>query len=440
MGNLNRKIMLILILSIILLALNSNYVLAQEEEIAIEEIIGAIIFLILFIGLPAYLAYKYRDKIIRFRRQLIEKMQPTIPSIPRKPSEVKIPETILQQYQQPQIPTTHYPSTPPPTQPPIQPTPFPTIPSIKPKPSILKPKLAELIIGKAIPIKLSRPKIKKLPKPLILENIEIRSILGIGGFAATLLAVDEYGRSIVIKMPKELFKQLMESGQLIEATVDYKQLMAFERETKILNQLNRLRNPHIIKILDIYSKYSAIIFEYCEGGSLKDIILDYGPISIKSAITIGIQVSQTLLQTYELGLLCHGDIKPTNLLFTRNAILKITDWNIARIMTPTIQTPQFTGGTLGYAAPEQLNPNLAPITEKVDVFSLAVTIHEAITGINPLEAKTLNEYIEKIKAYNPIDLPPQLASILSQAIKWNPNQRITMKQFNQRLTRIYDIY
>ena len=437
MGNLNRKIMLILI---ILLALNSNHVLAQEEEIAIEEIIGAIIFLILFIGLPAYLAYKYRDKIIRFRRQLIEKMQPTIPSIPRKPSEVKIPETILQQYQQPQIPTTHYPSTPPPTQPPIQPTPFPTIPSIKPKPSILKPKLAELIIGKAIPIKLSRPKIKKLPKPLILENIEIRSILGIGGFAATLLAVDEYGRSIVIKMPKELFKQLMETGQLIEATVDYKQLIAFERETKILNQLNRLRNPHIIKILDIYSKYSAIIFEYCEGGSLKDIILDYGPISIKSAITIGIQVSQTLLQTYELGLLCHGDIKPTNLLFTRNAILKITDWNIARIMTPTIQTPQFTGGTLGYAAPEQLNPNLAPITEKVDVFSLAVTIHEAITGINPLEAKTLNEYIEKIKAYNPIDLPPQLASILSQAIKWNPNQRITMKQFNQRLTRIYDIY
>ncbi len=234
--------------------------------------------------------------------------------------------------------------------------------------------------------------------------------LGSGGFGKVFLAREERSENLVA------IKQLKNEDKAKQDDIIYEMQM-----------VSRFNHPNIVlyKHHFVQDDLLYIVMEYCPLGSLRDLMR-------KEKITSTFvwkwmsELTETLQLVHEKEII-HHDIKPDNILFTENRIIKITDFGVAN-----------TGaGTRPYMSPEALGWETAAVKDaRVDIYALGVTLMELLTKRNPFFGKSAEEIIElhDLKDFGITGLPNWQQEIILKAIAKIPEQRFqSMKDFNEAI-------
>ncbi len=149
-----------------------------------------------------------------------------------------------------------------------------------------------------------------------------------------------------------------------------------------------LSHPNIVPIYDVGNQddLNYIVMEYINGKTLKEYIVENGSLPWKTAVNIAIQICSALEHAHKNHIV-HRDIKPHNIIITKELIAKVTDFGIARAVSGSTLT--VTGNTIGsvhYFSPEQARG--AYTDEKSDLYSLGIVLYEMITGKVPFDGET----------------------------------------------------
>ncbi len=272
------------------------------------------------------------------------------------------------------------------------------------------------------------------------------SLLGEGGFSVTLLCVDSSGYNVVVKIPREFFLELMvsEPGRL--KTYTGRDLEAFEREASILKELD---HPNIVRLIDYRVKPTPmLILEYCELGDLSRLLSISGRLDPRVVLEIMIPIVSALAVAHNhKPPIIHRDIKPSNILLTRDYVPKLTDFNIAKIMSTVSESSRTKAYTEAYAAPEQLrtgDSKLPPPGPYTDIWSIGVVMYEMLTARKPYNPEELKQKdLDKIEKPEPPSkynkqVPKELDNIIIEMLQPNPINRI--QDTNKLLTRLVQIY
>ena len=266
---------------------------------------------------------------------------------------------------------------------------------------------------------------------LICNRYKIISHLGTGGMATVWLAED------VILNRKVAVKTFNINSDDEEA------IKRFNREA---NAVTSLYHKNIVSIYDVQNEgnFYYLILEYVEGQTLKDYMSENPNIPIEKAINIMTQIASGLSEAHKNGII-HRDIKPQNILMTKDLTCKITDFGISRAYgdTTLTQTNQMLG-TVYYLSPEQARGNVA--TAQSDIYSFGILMFELITGRIPFKGespvaialKHLREPLPEISKYRN-DVPQSVKNIIKKATMKNPNERyISSKELKNDLETCLD--
>ncbi len=212
-----------------------------------------------------------------------------------------------------------------------------------------------------------------------------------------------------------------------EFTDDEEFVKRFRVEAQAAASLN---HPNIVSIYDVgkHDDMQYIVMEYINGITLKEYIGQMGALAWKEAVSIAVQICSALEQAHKNHIV-HRDIKPHNILITKEGIAKVTDFGIARAVTSaTITMVGSTIGSVHYFSPEQARGGFTD--EKSDLYSLGVTIYEMVTGKVPFDGETpvavalkhIQERAERPADINPA-IPKGLNDVILKAMKKDQNLR-----------------
>src|SRR6056297_245476 len=168
----------------------------------------------------------------------------------------------------------------------------------------------------------------------------------------------------------------------------------------------KLSHPNIVNIYDIgiEEDINYIIMEYIEGTTLKESILENAPFENKRIIEIASQIAAALSHAHKNKII-HRDIKPQNILITKDNRIKVADFGIARAVSDaTVVNTANLMGTVHYASPEQLKGSL--VDERTDIYSLGVIMYEMSTGQLPYVGEA--PITVALKHMNEDLIPPKL--------------------------------
>src|SRR5699024_5066169 len=129
-----------------------------------------------------------------------------------------------------------------------------------------------------------------------------------------------------------------------------------------------------------------MVMEYVEGPTLKEYIMENGPLQVDKAIEIMKQLTDAIAHAHANGLV-HRDIKPQNILVDEYGNVKVTDFGIAVALSATSLTQ--TNSILGsvhYLSPEQARGGMA--TRKSDIYALGIVLYELLTGEVPFSGQS----------------------------------------------------
>jgi len=190
-----------------------------------------------------------------------------------------------------------------------------------------------------------------------------------------------------------------------------------------------LNHPNVATVYDIGEGElrSFIAMELVEGETLKS-RLKGGRLSIEQVKAMGLQIAEGLQAAHSKGIV-HRDIKPDNLLLTRDGHIKIMDFGVAKLgnglnMTRTGTTV----GTLAYMSPEQLVAE--NVDNRSDLWSFGIVLYEMLTGELPFRRGSEAAIIYEILNRDPTpldvhrsDVPPTMRSVISQLLQKEPAMR-----------------
>ena len=206
-----------------------------------------------------------------------------------------------------------------------------------------------------------------------------------------------------------------------------------ERFLREARAVSMLVHPNVVAVYDIGSADDApyLVMELAPGGSLKG-RLERGPLLAEEARRLGIQIAQALAAAHAKEIL-HRDVKPANILATDGETWKLADFGMARLPgTRLTITGQFLGSP-AYAAPEALNEGA--FSPASDVYGLAATLYEALTGDVPYGERDLGSLIAAMKHDPPriASAPPVIRDGIARALARDPADRPTAAEFAELL-------
>jgi len=193
-------------------------------------------------------------------------------------------------------------------------------------------------------------------------------------------------------------------------------LKRFEQEFRVAS---RLDHPNIVRALEFGEENGSpyIVMELVDGESLGQRIERAGAMSEKEAITIIAQVAQGLHRAHKLGLV-HRDVKPDNILLTRDGTAKLADLGLVKEADTDLNLTK-TGRGLGtphFMAPEQFR-NAKGADARCDIYSLGATLYMMVTGELPFKSSgPLDAWMKKM--HNELVPPRELNRGLSDRIEW----------------------
>jgi serine/threonine-protein kinase len=192
-----------------------------------------------------------------------------------------------------------------------------------------------------------------------------------------------------------------------------------------------LSHPNIVIVHDFgfVDDLLFIVMEHVPGKDLKQLIRERGRFSVENAIPLMVQACAGIGYAHRAGIV-HCDVKPHNMLVTKDNRLKVTDFGIARALatiTPGERAKVVWGSPL-YFAPEQAAGE-AP-TPASDVYSLGIVIYELLTGAPPFTASSAEELARLHISARPIpvreyvpDIPSALEEIIMKVLSKEPSAR-----------------
>ncbi len=254
----------------------------------------------------------------------------------------------------------------------------------------------------------------------IAPHYDILHELGSGGMGRVLLAYDQrLDRHVAIKR--------------LHRPADAEGLS--ERFLHEARAVARLNHPNIVAIYDVgeANGHSYMVMEYVQGRTLEAMIQDAPRIPASLCAAVGVQICSALDYTHQHGII-HRDIKPANLILSRQGLAKLTDFGIVKQTGSGLVTIEQAGaaiGTLKYASPEQLL-DASQVGPGSDLYSLAVTLFEMLTGEHPYEANSPSEFIRQVFHASPpalrevyFDIPQAFEDILLKAMARDPAARFS---------------
>lgn len=192
-----------------------------------------------------------------------------------------------------------------------------------------------------------------------------------------------------------------------------------------------LTHPNIVNIYDVGQDHEDhyIVMEYIDGISLKDLIKREGKLSESMALDISKQIAQAISQAHKNNII-HRDIKPHNILITKDCLIKVVDFGIAKAVSSSTVTNA--GGVIGsvhYFSPEQARGGY--LDEKSDLYSLGIVLYEMLVGNVPFRGDSpVNIALKHIN--EEIKFPPQMQEDISDEI-----QNLIFKLTRKNQTRRY---
>ncbi|NLW07493.1 MAG: Stk1 family PASTA domain-containing Ser/Thr kinase [Clostridia bacterium] len=251
----------------------------------------------------------------------------------------------------------------------------------------------------------------------ILEGrYEIVSELGGGGMARVYRGQDRLlHRNVTIKILREQYAS------------DKDFLSRFENEAKAVAKLS---HPNVVSIYDVGQDNGLhyLIMEYVEGSTLKELVSKEAPLPPLQAIDIAQQICSALEHAHENDVI-HRDIKPHNILITKNGRVKVTDFGIAQAVNEA--TMSYNGtmvGSVHYISPEQARGGVTGTA--ADIYSFGIVLYEMLTGQLPFQGDTpvavaikhLQELPRPLREINP-DVPPVVERIVMRTLEKDPDRR-----------------
>lgn len=252
------------------------------------------------------------------------------------------------------------------------------------------------------------------PGIFLQERYEILEEIGSGGMSDVYKArCHKLNRLVAIKVLKDEF-----SG-------DASFVSKFKMEAQAAAGLS---HPNIVNVYDVIDEGNLhyIVMELIEGVTLKNYIAKRGKLEVKEAVGISIQVAQGIAAAHERNII-HRDIKPQNMIISRDGKVKVADFGIARAATAqTLSSAAM--GSVHYISPEQARGGYSDA--RSDIYSLGITMFEMLTGRLPFEGDNtvtvalahLEEPITRPSHYNPA-IPVSLESIILKCTEKKPEFR-----------------
>ncbi len=251
---------------------------------------------------------------------------------------------------------------------------------------------------------------------IIAHQYEILDRISEGGMATVFTARRlPDGQTVALKILREQY------------ATDVEFVERFQREAKAVSELE---HPHMVRVYDsgIDGDVHYIAMEYVQGENLKELLRARGRLEPEEAIGIVAQVCEALEFAHGHGIV-HRDIKPQNIMLTREGQVKVTDFGIARAASAATITQ--TGTVLGsvqYLSPEQARG--AIVGRAADIYALGVVLYEMVTGRLPFDGDTpvaiaikhIHQMPPRPRALVPI-LPARLEGIILHAIAKSPYER-----------------
>ncbi len=249
----------------------------------------------------------------------------------------------------------------------------------------------------------------------LLENrYEILGKIGSGGMADVYKAkCHKLGRNVAIKVLKP------------EYCSDESFIAKFRAEAQAAA---RLVHPNVVNVYDVGDDKNLhyIVFELVEGITLKKYIEKKGKLEIRESIGIAMQIAQGMEAAHERKIV-HRDIKPQNIMISKDGKVKVTDFGIAKA-TSSQTINSATMGSVHYISPEQARGGYCD--ERSDIYSLGITMYEMLTGHVPYEGESavavallhIQGEMKSPLEYDPM-IPVSLEKIILKCTQKKPEQR-----------------
>ena len=230
-----------------------------------------------------------------------------------------------------------------------------------------------------------------IPGSYLINRYEIIMKIGSGGMADVYKAKDHVlNRLVAIKVLKQ------------EYSTDATFVKKFRVEAQSAAGLS---HPNIVNVYDVGEDDGVyfIVMELVQGITLKNYIDMKGKLDIREALNISVQIASGLSAAHENRII-HRDIKPQNIIMSRDGKVKVTDFGIAKVADSTTVTTT-AAGTVHYISPEQARGGYSD--ERSDIYSLGITMYEMVTGRVPFEGET-NGAVALMHSQSEITPPRQL--------------------------------
>lgn len=246
------------------------------------------------------------------------------------------------------------------------------------------------------------------------DRYEILEAIGSGGMADVYKAKDhKLNRFVAIKVLKSEFSS--DSGFVSK----------FKAEAQAAAGL---MHPNIVNVYDVGEERGMYYFvmELVEGITLKHYIEKKIRLTTKEAVSIAIQVSMGIEAAHNNGII-HRDIKPQNIIISKEGKVKVADFGIAKAVSSNTITSHAMG-SVHYTSPEQARGGYSDI--KSDIYSIGITLFEMVTGHVPFDGETtvavaikhIQEEMPSPKVYA-ADIPVSVEQIIFKCCQKNPDRR-----------------
>jgi serine/threonine protein kinase len=244
------------------------------------------------------------------------------------------------------------------------------------------------------------------------SRYELLEEIGRGGMGVVYKARDKrLGRVVALK---RLPENLRDHPTAVEL---------FEREARAAAALN---HPNIVTLFDAGEDSGAyfISMELLEGRAINDILKKHSRLTVRDVARIGVQICAGLNYAHEQRIV-HRDIKTGNLFFTRDQVVKIMDFGIAKSMEEVRRATTVVGGTPYYMAPEQAAGE--QVDHRADLYALGVTLFQMATGLLPFRDGDVTYRHRHEAPPDPremdVNIPVELSELILRLMGKTPDER-----------------
>lgn len=270
---------------------------------------------------------------------------------------------------------------------------------------------------------MAKPVLVIKQKNRALDDYELTERLGSGSFAVVWKAIH--------KRDGNLFAIKQFSEPILTSSLR-------PRLQAEINILSRISHPNVVRLFDVLEDDASIclVLEYCAGGDLATYIKEHGKVGEATARRFMQHLGAGLQMLHSINLI-HRDLKPENLLLStpgKDAILKISDFGLARELEPGAYTDTVCGSPL-YMAPEVLQ--FQKYDSKADLWSVGAILFQLVTGDTPYHGSNHFQVLQSIRKYGnlqfpksiPTELDPYCIDLCQRLLCFDPGKRLIFNEF-----------